>query len=292
MVRVTHSINTVTNPFYSHYATILDSGATHHIFKDSASATLGDRITDTTHNVLTPTGHTIKSMAKAYLQRPGLTRGAAEVFIFNDKDLPNYNLISVPQLCASGMTATFTKDGGTVTKSGLYEVDKGEAFAAVMFPKSSSDDSKARFYLAAMGSPTTSSLVTALEKGFVKFPGLKTSSVREQQHSEATARGHMDKTRCGMDSTLEPPPIASESRTLSVSVTKDKGSIYADMTGRFPVPSTRGAEYIMVMKCSDTGFIHVEPMKTRSARDMVAAMQDGVKFFSECGAPRGCTDRQ
>jgi hypothetical protein len=34
---------------------------------------------------------------------------------------------------------------------------------------------------------------------------------------------------------------------------------------------------------SDTGFIHVEPMRTRSSRDMVLAMESGVNFFRNCG---------
>jgi hypothetical protein len=66
------------------------------------------------------------------------------------------------------------------------------------------------------------------------------------------------------------------------------------MTGRFPIPSLRGAEYIMVMKCSDTGFIHVEPMRTRSSKDMVLAMESGVTFFRDCGIVHEaiCTDNE
>jgi hypothetical protein len=39
-----------------------------------------------------------------------------------------------------------------------------------------------------MGSPTTDTLVGAMEKAYVKFPGLETRAVRRVPHSEATAR--------------------------------------------------------------------------------------------------------
>jgi hypothetical protein len=291
-------VNTiVTNPKTSPYTIVLDSGATNHIFKESDSRTFVDRIDDKSQSVGTPTGHEIRSMAKAFINHPGIPRAAAEVMIFADNDLPMYNLISVPQLCRAGMTATFSADGATIKdgsgaciitavwndRSGLYEIKHDLGFVGVMFPKSSSQDQKAKFFIAAMGSPTTDTLVGAMEKAYVKFPGLETRAVRRVPHSEATARGHLDRTRAGLDSTSEERVTDSPKKAIHVSVSTERGLIFADMTGRFPTPSMRGAEYIMVMRCSDTGFIHVEPMKTRSSRDMVLAMESGVNFFRDCG---------
>jgi hypothetical protein len=38
-------------------------------------------------------------------------------------------------------------------------------------------------------------------------------------------------------------------------------------------------EYIMVMRCSDTGYIHVEPLRSRSSKEMVTAFEKGENFF-------------
>jgi hypothetical protein len=45
------------------------------------------------------------------------------------------------------------------------------------------------------------------------------------------------------------------------------------------IASGRGMEYIMVMKCSDSGYIHVEPLATRNSKEMTTAFERGVKFF-------------
>jgi hypothetical protein len=160
-------VNTiVSNPRISPYVIILDSGATNHIFKESDSKMFVDKSNDISKSVGTPTGHVIKSTSKAYINHPHIPRGAAEVIIFADEDLPIYNLISVPQLCMAGMTATFDDSGATIRNeeglttitatwngiSGLYEIDSRLNFAGVMFPKSSSQNQKANFFIAAMGS--------------------------------------------------------------------------------------------------------------------------------------------
>jgi hypothetical protein len=42
-------------------------------------------------------------------------------------------------------------------------------------------------------------------------------------------------------------------------------------------------EYVLVMKCSDTGYIHVEPLVSRSSREMVNAFEKGEAFFRTFG---------
>jgi hypothetical protein len=67
-----------------------------------------------TSSLQVPTGHIFRSTSKAFINHPDIPR-AAEVVVFADKDLPIYNLISVPQLCMAGMTATFDDSGATLT---------------------------------------------------------------------------------------------------------------------------------------------------------------------------------
>jgi hypothetical protein len=52
----------------------------------------------------------------------------------------------------------------------------------------------------------------------------------------------------------------------------------ADLTGRFPIPSHKGHEYILVTKY--LGFIHLLPMKIRSAPAYVSALKKVLLFFS------------
>ena len=58
-------------------------------------------------------------------------------------------------------------------------------------------------------------------------------------------------------------PVESDQSTLKVEVDKIDKHIFADLTGRFPYESANGMQYIMVMKCSVTGYIHVEPLSSR-----------------------------
>ena len=68
-----HSVNTtVANPKIPPYAIILDSGATNHIFKESDSRAFVDRSDDRSQSVGTPTGQEIRSIAKAFINHPGI----------------------------------------------------------------------------------------------------------------------------------------------------------------------------------------------------------------------------
>ena len=49
--------------------------------------------------------------------------------------------------------------------------------------------------------------------------------------------------------------------------------IYTDQTGRFPVTSSKGDEYILVNYHFDSNTIHDEPLKTISGLDITAAYQ-------------------
>jgi hypothetical protein len=73
-----------------------------------ASSAISDTITanTTTRGSRQPDGAFIRSTHRAYL--PGLThlrRQAAQVDVFEDKDLPHISLMSLGQLCDAGCTA-------------------------------------------------------------------------------------------------------------------------------------------------------------------------------------------
>ncbi len=59
--------------------------------------------------------------------------------------------------------------------------------------------------------------------------------------------------------------------------------IWTDQTGRFPKQSSQGNQYIMVLTKSDSSAILVEPMKNRSAGEMVRAYQALIDRLNATG---------
>jgi hypothetical protein len=53
----------------------------------------------------------------------------------------------------------------------------------------------------------------------------------------------------------------------------DAGQIYTDQTGRFPVVSSKGNTYIMVLYEYDGNVILAEPIKIRTTAELLRAFQ-------------------
>jgi hypothetical protein len=60
-----------------------------------------------------------------------------------------------------------------------------------------------------------------------------------------------------------------------------RGTIYVDLTGRFPHISARGNEYLMCRRCSDSNYIHVEPLRSRNTKEFTSAFERTIKFFRD-----------
>ena len=54
------------------------------------------------------------------------------------------------------------------------------------------------------------------------------------------------------------------------------GKAFMDLTGRFPTQSRSGYNYILVLVTDDHNYIHVEPMKNRSAPEYVRAFTSAL----------------
>ena len=64
---------------------------------------------------------------------------------------------------------------------------------------------------------------------------------------------------------------------------KMKDRMYTDQTGKFPVRSGRGHQYIMVLINLDSSYISMEPMKNRHSGQMVATYQVMIDRLKLCG---------
>jgi hypothetical protein len=51
----------------------------------------------------------------------------------------------------------------------------------------------------------------------------------------------------------------------------NQGQLYTDLTGKFPVRSSKGKSYVMVCYIYDCNYVKVIPMKSRSASEWVKA---------------------
>ena len=140
-----------------------------------------------------------------------------------------------------------------------------------------------------------STWIQAIEKGFyATWPGLTVQAVRRHlPKSIITTTGHLDQQRKNKQSTKEkvvtdemsptptPPPPIGTSRTQQVyaeclSIT---GKIFSDLPGRFVVPSSRGNNYLLIIYDFDSNAIEAQPIKSRSATDIVNGFKKIVELF-------------
>jgi hypothetical protein len=102
------------------------------------------------------------------------------------------------------------------------------------------------------------------------WPGLTEDAVNNHlKLMSATAMGHMNQRRQNIRSTSkapiekQQPPDADlgTSNHLVYAVIVDQGQLYTDLTGKFPVQSSKGDSYVMICYIYDCNYVKVVPMK-------------------------------
>ena len=292
-----------------------DTGSTHTLLRKSDAPYIA--LGEPTLNVLLPNGHTITSVGTCLLYMPNLPR-ALLAHVFLDHAL-NTSLLSIAQLCGMGCVATFNHTTVHVTNNNLTVLcsikvpasnlwtiplpkHTNQPFAAATHALSA-DAEFVRFTHAALGSPSLSTLAKAVRRGYFHLYPRLTSTILSAYppHSIATAQGHLDQHRKGQHSTKTPIIIFDSDSDSDIEPLSDDTSdtcnsqtnlaytkiviisdtLHSDLTGRFPVTSTTGAQYIFVSVLD--GYIHVETMKTRHHTDYVAAYKKTLNFFARLG---------
>ena len=112
-------------------------------------------------------------------------------------------------------------------------------------------------------------------------------------HTAATAKGHLDQRRQGLDSTapdylaIDPdlpsdgPHLAANHAEVHLFSQLSLHTLFADATGRFPVRSASGSEYFLVTVFD--GYIHIELLRNRSHLEYIAAFERTLNFFAAQG---------
>jgi hypothetical protein len=134
-----------------------------------------------------------------------------------------------------------------------------------------------------MFSPTKYALLQAVKNGhLITFPGLTEQAINKHlKLTPATAMGHMNQRLQNIRSTSK-TPISSDMEDVTVTpaglgtkshllyaVLVDQGQLYTDLSGKFPVRSSKGNWYVMVFYVFDCNYVKVVPMKSSSASEWV-----------------------
>jgi hypothetical protein len=120
------------------------------------------------------------------------------------------------------------------------------------------------WYHAAAGYPTKTTWIKAIEAGFyATWPLLTVKAVKKHYpETKETPKGHMKRVKSGVRSTKEQvqehPEVEAalsnladlrrKHRDIYVKIEEAGEMIYSDQTGRFPVLSSGGHKYIMVLE--------------------------------------------
>jgi hypothetical protein len=100
--------------------------------------------------------------------------------------------------------------------------------------------------------------------------------------SDATTKGHLNQQQQNARTTKIKITKAINKETdidhgiktqFVYAATIDAGQIYTDQTGRFPVISSKGNKYIMILYDYDSNAILAQPIKYRTAPELLKAFQ-------------------
>jgi hypothetical protein len=133
----------------------------------------------------------------------------------------------------------------------------------------------------ALYSPTKSALLQAVKDGhLIMWPGLTEDAIHKHlKLTPTTAMGHINQRRQNIRSTSKTPIADAPSAYtdlgtkthLVYAVLVDQGQLYTDLTGKFPVRSSKGNSYVMVCYVYDCNYVKFIPMKSLSASEWVKA---------------------
>ena len=153
------------------------------------------------------------------------------------------------------------------TTSGLWTVPIPAAAATL--PATATGTTAAQMVAFAhdsLFSPTLSTLQQALRQGILPdLPGLSTATLKKHPPSlHTTQQGHLDNKRMHQNPTPAPvpddpfplqPEPNEQSNACFIAAVQPKHIIYSDQTGRLPITSSQGNQYLVVAYDYDSNAI-------------------------------------
>jgi hypothetical protein len=275
---------------------IVDSGCTSHFLLVNAPC-LNKVKSQTPLTVRLPNGATIESSHTAELNIPELNAAASIAHVF--PGMANHSLLSVGQLRNEGYIVTFRNASVTICDpqkfqilSGARDLDTGLWRINLrkdnqQLPQSVANNvyelrntgALVHYLHKALFSPTKSALLQVVKNGhLVTWPGLTEEAIHKHlKLTPAMAMGHMNQRRQNIRSTSKTPieDVPTTDKKLGTkthlvyAVLVDQGQLYTELTGNFPVRSSKGNSYVMVCYAYDCNYVKVVPMKSRSASEWI-----------------------
>jgi hypothetical protein len=107
----------------------------------------------------------------------------------------------------------------------------------------------------------------------ITWPDLTEDATNKHlEPTPATDMGHMNQRRQNIRSTSKAPTEKQQPPDTEVyAVVADQGQLYTDLTGKFPVRSSKGNSYVMLCYIYGCKYIKVVPMNSRPASEWVRA---------------------
>jgi hypothetical protein len=241
----------------------------------------------------------MESSHTAELDIPDLNAAASKSHVF--PGMVNRCLLSVGQLYDERYIVTLKQDEVTICDSGNSQILSGprdlnnglwrinlkqnndhtpEAIANNVYELRNTG-ALVHYLHKALFSPMKSALLQAVKDGhLITWPGLTEHAINKHlKLTPATAMVHMNQRRQNIRSTSKAtirkePTLDTDLGTkthLVYAVVVDQGQLYTDLTGKFPMRSSKGNTYVMVCYIYDCNYVKVIPMKFRSASEWVKA---------------------
>ena len=231
-------------------------------------------------------------------------------YVFADNTL-GHDLAGLSPFCNAGCKVELTATDITISKddevllqnsksptASLWHLDLSKHTAtraltsyALQTIRHDTNAEYVQFTHAVFGSHPVSSFQAAVDKGWLgNYPRITGRMVRQNPPVErATAMGYLDQSRQGQRSTKRPPQSTLDDEVedpnddflrWAVLATHDLMNS-SDATGRFPIPTKSGYEYILVSTLG--GYVHLQLLKSRSKAEYVRAYKAMYAYYEQYG---------
>ena len=242
---------------------------------------------------------------------PDLPKEATRTKIF--RHMNTGALLSLGQLCDNNCDVLLSKNNLHVFKNnkpimkglrnrfdGLWDVNvpinNTQQTINIIIPKNTTKKSLIQFYHAACSSPAKATFIKAIKSGnFSTWPGLTVElATKFLEPTIATHFGHLKQERMNLQSTRQLsdqdyiptqdcPNVETNEMIATVSEFKVTKKAYGDLPGRFPITSSRGTQYFLVIYHYDSNAILVRPLRNRTGKSIATAYMDIFNLLKSRG---------
>ena len=149
---------------------------------------------------------------------------------------------------------------------------------------------RVEFFSRTFCSPAESSLMEAVKKQWIRFPGISYKVLKRHRHrlrTHESAAGHLDQVHQNHQPSrphLSPPPKdESELPTLPILTHIHVEGNHMDATGRYPAMSHRGHQYVLILYSDDGNYIKPIAMTDRTKQSYLKAHKEAMHYFVSRG---------